>query len=176
MLKKGITVAAVLLFFAVALAQAMDTEEQETAVESEPVMKATTAEVNNKAPEFSLKTLDGKVKKLSDYKGKKVMINFWATWCPPCKAEMPAMQQLYNQANGYFDILAINIDPQNDVKGFVSENQLTFPILLDESGKANQDYSIISIPTTLLINEEGIIEKKHIGAMTLEQMEEFIMQ
>ncbi len=169
------TVVAVLLFFAVAITQAIDNTEHEEAVEAEPVMKAMAAEVNEKAPDFSLKTLEGKEVKLSDFKGKKVMINFWATWCPPCKAEMPAMQQLYNQANGYFDILAINIDPQNDVKGFVSENRLTFPILLDESGKTNQGYSIISIPTTFLINEKGIIEKKHIGAMTFEQMEEFIL-
>jgi peroxiredoxin len=175
MIKKGITVLVVLLFFTVALAQAMGNEKKETTVSPQEATMAT-AEVSQKAPNFILPSLDGKEVKLSDFKGRKVMINFWATWCPPCKAEMPAMQQLYNQAKGYIDILAINIDPHNDVAGFVRENQLTFPILLDETGKVNEEYSIISIPTTLLVNEEGIIVKKHIGAMTFEQMEEFMLQ
>ncbi|WP_404333015.1 redoxin domain-containing protein [Mesobacillus maritimus] len=175
MIKKGLTVLLLLLLFAVALSQAMGNEDQNTNVATQEAITAT-VEVAGQAPNFTLSTLKGKEVKLSDFKGRKVMINFWATWCPPCKAEMPAMQQLYDHANGYMDILAINIDPKNDVSGFVRENQLTFPILLDESGKVNEDYSIISIPTTFLINEEGMIEKKHIGAMTLEQMEEFIIE
>ncbi|MGM0901004.1 MAG: redoxin domain-containing protein [Bacillota bacterium] len=175
MIKKGLTVLLLLLLFAVALLQAMSNEDQNTNVATQEAITAT-VEVAGQAPNFTLSTLEGKEVKLSDFKGRKVMINFWATWCPPCKAEMPAMQQLYDHANSYMDILAINIDPKNDVAGFVRENQLTFPILLDESGKVNEDYSIISIPTTFLINEEGMIEKKHIGAMTLEQMEEFIIE
>lgn len=174
MIKKGLTVLLLLLLFAVG-SQALGNEDQNANVSTREAITAT-AEVAGQAPNFTLSTLEGKEIKLSDFKGRKVMINFWATWCPPCKAEMPAMQQLYNQANGYMDILAINIDPKNDVAGFVRENQLTFPILLDESGKVNEDFSIISIPTTFLINEDGMIEKKHIGAMTLEQMEEFIIE
>jgi peroxiredoxin len=173
MIKKAITVLLLLLFFAIALTQAIGNEDQDTNAGTAVIA---TAEVAQQAPDFTLTSLGGKEVKLSNFKGRKVMINFWATWCPPCKAEMPAMQKLYDHANGYMDILAINIDPQNDVAGFVRENQLTFPILLDETGKVNENYSIISIPTTYLINEEGRIEKKHIGAMTFEQMEEFIIE
>jgi len=175
MIRKGITI---LIFFLLILsitiiAHATGKAEQET--HGEAIIIAG-AEVTQQAPDFTLSTIDGKEVKLSNLRGRKVMINFWATWCPPCKAEMPAMQQLYNQANGLMEILGINIDPKNDVEGFVRENQLTFPILLDKTGRVNEDYSILSIPTTLLINEEGMIEKKHIGAMTLEQMEEFVME
>jgi peroxiredoxin len=174
MIKKGVTVLLLLLFFTVALGQAMGSGEQETSLGVEKATIAS-AEVAGQAPDFTLTSIEGQEVKLSDFKGRKVMLNFWATWCPPCKAEMPAMQQLFNQANGYMEILAINIDPQNDVAGFVHEHELTFPILLDETGKVNENYSIISIPTTILINEKGMIEKKQIGAMTLEQMEEFII-
>lgn len=175
MIKKGITVLFLLLFFVVALGQAMGNDLPETSVGAEEATIAI-AEVAEQAPDFTLTSLEGQEVKLSDFKGRKVMLNFWATWCPPCKAEMPAMQQLYDQANGYIEILAINIDPQNDVAGFVRENELTFPILLDKTGKVNENYSIISIPTTILINEKGGIVKKQIGAMTLEQMEEFMIE
>jgi peroxiredoxin len=126
------------------------------------------------APDFTLTDLAGKEVKLKDYRGKKVMLNFWATWCPPCKAEMPAMEKIYQQKSSEIEILAINLDPQNDVSGFVNENQLSFPVLLDKNGATQHAYSIISIPTTFIIDEKGIITKKHIGSMTLEQMEEII--
>ncbi|WP_053363595.1 redoxin domain-containing protein [Bacillus sp. FJAT-27251] len=154
-----------------ALFAAMDKGNQpETS--SSPIVHA--AETGKPAPSFSLVNMEGKEVKLEDYKGKKVMLNFWATWCPPCKAEMPAMQQLYEKAGGSFEILAIAIDPDNDVAGFVNEYELTFPILLDKNGTVNNDYGIISIPTTFLIDEDGKMKKKHIGMMTLEQMEEFM--
>jgi peroxiredoxin len=174
MIRRGMAILIFLLIFSITMAHAIGNEQETNGDEQNAIVAG--VEAAELAPDFTLSTIDGKEVKLSNLKGRKVMINFWATWCPPCKAEMPDMQQLYNQANGYLDILGINIDPQNDVAGFVRENQLTFPILLDKTGKVNEDYSILSIPTTLLINEEGMIEKKHIGAMTLEQMEEFVVE
>lgn len=126
------------------------------------------------APDFTLTDLAGKEVKLTNYRGKKVMLNFWATWCPPCKAEMPAMEKVYQQKSAEIEILAINLDPQNDVSGFVNENKLSFPVLLDKNGAVQQAYSIISIPTTFIIDEKGVIIKKYIGSMTHEQMEEMI--
>jgi thiol-disulfide isomerase/thioredoxin len=154
------------ILFPITLVQGEDNQTQ-----SEEV---TVASVDNAAPGFSLKSLAGEEVNLSDFKGKRVIIHFWATWCPPCKWEMPAMEKIYQNANGQFEVLAINIDPENDVAGFVKELQLTFPVLLDQSGEVNETYSILSIPTTFLVNEAGEIEKKQIGAMTLKQMEEFI--
>jgi peroxiredoxin len=126
------------------------------------------------APNFTLKNLAGEEINLKDYRGKKVMLNFWATWCPPCKEEMRAMEKFYKENSKEVEILAVNLDPQNNVKGFVEENELTFPILLDEEGSTQQTYSVISIPTTLIIDEQGLILKKHIGSMTIEKMEELM--
>lgn len=126
------------------------------------------------APTFTLKNLAGEKVDLKEYKGRKIMINFWATWCPPCKEEMPAMEKFYKNHSEEIEILAINLDPQNDVKAFAEKNKLSFPILLDESGTTQQIYQIISIPTTFIIDEDGVILRKHIGSMSYEQMEELL--
>ena len=126
------------------------------------------------APPFTLKNLAGEKVDLNEYKGRKIMINFWATWCPPCKEEMPAMEKFYKNHSEEIEILAINLDPQNDVKAFAEKNKLSFPILLDESGTTQQTYQIISIPTTFIIDENGVILRKHIGSMSYEQMEELL--
>lgn len=126
------------------------------------------------APSFALTSLNGEEVKLEDYRGKKVLLNFWATWCPPCKAEMPAMEKLYKKYSGEFEILSVNLDPENDVAGFAKKNDLSFPILLDEKQEVQSQYSVISIPTTYMIDEKGIIVNKQIGSMTYEQLKVFI--
>lgn len=130
--------------------------------------------VGEKAPDFELKTLDGKTVKLSDYRGKKVILNFWATWCPPCKAEMPDIQKYYNEADDNVEILAVNIDPQYDVKKFVRDANVTFPVLLDSKDEVNTLYKILTIPTTYFIDGEGIIRSKHLSVMTTEIIREHI--
>jgi peroxiredoxin len=178
MVKKVISAVLLIALLTVAIVQAMDkkTEAQKTPTET----TATTAsaqtnglEIGAKAPDFELKTLTGEPTKLSDYKGKKVMLNFWATWCPPCKAEMPEMEKFYKQGNKDVVILAVNIDPQNDVQGFANKNGITFPILLDTDGKVNSTYQILSIPTTYFIDRNGIIQNKYTGAMNLDMMKQF---
>jgi peroxiredoxin len=128
--------------------------------------------VGAKAPDFELKTLTGDSVKLSDLKGKKVMLNFWATWCPPCKEEMPAMEKLHKEAGEDLLILAVNIDPHLDVQGFVNENKLTFPILLDTDDTVNEKYQILSIPTTYFIDSKGIIQHVSLGSMEYDEMKE----
>lgn len=167
MVKKVIAAVVIIALFAVAMVNAMGNEE--TILENQK----TGLEVGNKAPDFELKTLSGGTSKLSDYKGKKVMLNFWATWCPPCKAEMPAMQKFYEANKDNVEILAVNMDTQNDVAGFIKEKGITFPILLDEKNEVNQNYQILSIPTTFFIDEQGIITHKFIGSMKEEDMEKY---
>lgn len=123
-----------------------------------------------KAPDFELTTLDNKIVKLSDYRGKKVMLNFWATWCPPCKEEMPAMERFYKDDGEQIQLLAVNIDTINDIKGFAQKMKITFPILLDKKGEVAKSYQVLAIPTTYFINEEGIIYEKYLGAMSIETM------
>lgn len=122
------------------------------------------------APDFTLTTLDGKTVKLSDYKGKKVILNFWATWCPPCKAEMPHMQNFYeeNKDNG-IEILAVNLTMIDNgtqaVKDFALDYGLTFPIPLDVEGLIGPQYQAFTIPTSYILDANGIITKKVVGPM-----------
>ena len=127
------------------------------------------------APEFTLTTLAGEEVSLSDYKGKKVVLNFWATWCPPCKAEMPHMQNYYEdmaeEAN--VEILAVNLTKGDygidKVSSFVDDYGLTFPIPLDEEGEIGDVYQAITIPTTYMIDTTGTIQNKIVVPMD-EQM------
>ncbi|NWQ40275.1 TlpA family protein disulfide reductase [Bacillus sp. EB106-08-02-XG196] len=133
----------------------------------------------NKAPDFQLKTLDDADVKLSDLRGKKVILNFWATWCPPCKAEIPHMRNFYVSSDkSKVEILAINLttsekNPKN-VKGFVKDRNVTFPVLLDQDGDVGVQYQAITIPTSYLIDSQGIVRKKIVGPMDKDMMNQLI--
>jgi peroxiredoxin len=172
MVKKVIAVVVLIALLGVAIVQAMDKKaEPENASQEAANMGG--LKVGAKAPDFELKTLAGDTVKLSDLKGKKVMLNFWATWCPPCKAEMPAMEEFHKEAGDEVVILAVNIDPHLDVKAFVDENGITFPIPLDAEDKVNETYQVLSIPTTYFIDSKGNIGNKYIGAMNLDAMKQY---
>ncbi|MCM3177168.1 peroxiredoxin family protein [Cytobacillus horneckiae] len=129
------------------------------------------------APDFELTTLDGDTVKLFDYKGKKVILNFWASWCPPCVAEMPHMQQFYedNKEND-IEIVAVNLTSldkgMSEIKKFVDENNLSFTIPLDKDGTIGIQYETFSIPTSYIIDSNGIIIKKIVGPMNEAMMED----
>ncbi|GGM19395.1 thiol:disulfide interchange protein tlpA [Paraliobacillus quinghaiensis] len=129
-------------------------------------------QVGNEAPNFSLETLSGEKVQLADYRGERVMLNFWATWCPPCRAEMPDMQKFHEQTD--IKILAVNLTEseaaRQDVHDFVEEYGLTFPILMDENTNVATEYAIRPIPTTYMIDSNGIIQQKSFGPMNYEQM------
>ncbi len=128
MVKKIIAAVVLITLLTVAIVQVMDKKEAANQTTQTASANNEGLKVGAKAPDFELKTLTGETVKLSSLKGKKVMLNFWATWCPPCKAEMPEMEQFYKQAGNDVVVLAVNIDPQLDVKGFVDKNGITFPI------------------------------------------------
>ncbi len=124
------------------------------------------------APDFQLKTLNGETVSLSDYRGKPVFINFWATWCPPCRAEMPDMQELYEKKD--IEILAVNLTQtetsQEDVIKFVENFGLTFPVLLDENLSVSDTYQVHAYPTSYLLDSNGHIQFISIGAMNYDSM------
>lgn len=117
--------------------------------------------------DFTLSDLSGKPVKLSDYRGKVVMLNFWASWCPPCRSEMPAMQKLNEKMAGKpFAIVAVNLEKGagDAVRKFIAKNGYTFKVLLDDKGEVAARYSIYSIPTTFIIDKKGKVVDKLIGA------------
>jgi len=128
--------------------------------------------IGNKAPDFKLNDLSGKTYQLSNLKGKKVMINFWTTWCPPCKKEMLDVEIFSKEMDDQLIVLAINIDGGNErgVQEFVQARKLSFPILLDKKDLVSNRYQIISIPTTFFIDERGIIYNKGLTLLTIEEM------
>jgi peroxiredoxin len=119
------------------------------------------------APNFTLNTPDGDAVNLSKLRGQAVLVNLWATWCPPCRAEMPAIQKLYNEYKDQgFVVLAVNMTYQDDpfaVVPFVKEHQLTFPILIEETGEMAQKYELRSLPSSFFIDRDGFIQEVVIG-------------
>lgn len=144
-------------------------EEEESAPFSEEIVGL---EIGNLAPDFQLSTLEGDEVSLSDFRGKRVMINFWATWCGPCRVEMPDMEDFYLKNDVV--ILAINLtetEPNvQQVQDFVDEFYLSFPILLDETITVATEYEIRPIPTSFLVDSNGVIQNKAFGALTYDQM------
>jgi peroxiredoxin len=125
------------------------------------------------APDFTLQTLDGQTVSLSDYKGKGVLINFWGTYCPPCREEMPAFQNQYelNKDKG-FEILAVNMaESKASVQGFVNQYGLTFPILMDP-GRVAKLYRIDPLPTSILVKPNGKIARIILGPMEEDNLAE----
>jgi len=120
--------------------------------------------VNSPAPDFILKDIEGKSVRLSDYRGKVVVLEFWATWCPPCKLAIPEFNSLYEKYIGReFEVLAVSIDEDSSgLRSFAKEYGISYPVLADNKNVAEL-YGITNIPTTIIINKEGIISNKHLG-------------
>ncbi|HFE66436.1 MAG TPA: TlpA family protein disulfide reductase [Chloroflexi bacterium] len=130
-------------------------------------------EVGLPAPAFNLKSLDGEQVALSDHLGEVVVVNFWATWCPPCRAEMPGIEQVYQayQADGVV-VLAINGQEEPAlVKSFIDENGFTFPVLLDGNAEALRAYNARSFPMTVIVDRDGVVQYKQVGPVTPAQLE-----
>ena len=121
--------------------------------------------VSGPAPSFTLNDLDGRPVNLTDYRGKIVLLNFWATWCEPCKKEMPEMQAAYEQyMDQGFVVLAINFGGRADqASSFAHHGRLTFPILLDPGVKVASRYGVVSLPVSFFIDKEGIIRERVFG-------------
>jgi cytochrome c biogenesis protein CcmG/thiol:disulfide interchange protein DsbE len=119
------------------------------------------------APDFSLPDLQGKTQRLSTYRGKVVFLNFWATWCKPCKEEMPSMQVLWeNLKNQDFMMLAVSMDrvtTKKDIPSFVETLKLSFPILTDSWGQTDKRYKLMGVPETYIIDQNGVLREKVIG-------------
>ncbi len=125
------------------------------------------------APDFTLSNLNGEKVALSSFRGKVVLLNFWATWCPPCRSEMPSMQAMYNELRDEgVEIVAVNLqEPEGTVTAFLEENGYDFPVLLDSGGEVGAMYGARSIPTTYLLDTGGSVVAMVVGAREWESDE-----
>lgn len=135
------------------------------------------------ALDFTLYDQYGKEHKLSDYRGKKVFLNFWATWCPPCRAEMPHIEDLYKEyEKNSKDVIILGVASPNVgkegnqqyIEDFLKENNYTFPVVFDDGGMLSYQYGFSSLPSTLIIDEDGYITKYIPGAMNKSTMKSLI--
>ena len=117
---------------------------------------------------FSLPMLTGGIAALSDFKGRIVILNFWATWCPPCRAEMPSMEKLYNRFKDQgLEILAVDIgEDESTVRRFINSSKYTFPVLLDTNNRISNAYGIEAIPTSYILDREGKIIARVVGSIS----------
>ena len=143
----------------------------------------TTEEEKIEALDFTLYDQYGKEHKLSDYRGKKIFLNFWATWCPPCRGEMPHIEELYKEyKENSKDVIILgvaspNVGKEGDqqyIEDFLKENNYTFPVVFDDGGMLSYQYGFTSLPSTLIIDEEGYITKYVPGAMIKSTMKSLI--
>jgi peroxiredoxin len=120
---------------------------------------------SQKAIDFTLKDLNGVEKTLSDYRGKVVFLNFWATWCLPCRAEMPSMQKLHEKLKDEdFVMLAVALDKsKSKIVDFVKQGKYTFSVLVDSENRVARRYRVAGIPTTFLIDKKGMVVEKVVG-------------
>lgn len=128
--------------------------------------RARLAMVGDSAPEFSLPGLNGGQASLSAYKGRVVMVHFWATWCPPCVEEMPSLERLYKSfPGGAFEILGVNVDEGGPVtvSSFIQRHGVSFPILLDPQRSIPTMYGTFKFPESYIIDREGVVREKIIG-------------
>ncbi|HWL25724.1 MAG TPA: redoxin domain-containing protein [Ureibacillus sp.] len=138
------------------------------------------------APDFTLQTLSGESITLSDLKGKKVLLNFWATWCPPCKKEMPDLQEYYEKYGEQenLEIVAVNLtysersisteDVVKNVQLFADNYGLTFQIPLMKEDSISKTYQVITIPSTFMIDSEGRIQRQILGPLDIDSIHEYV--
>lgn len=148
---------------------------QNTPLQSD--LSAVPAQMNYAAPELTLTDTQGITRSLADYKGQVVLVNLWATWCPPCKEEMPVFEAYYNKhKDDGFVIIAINDgDPTPDVLQFVEDYRLTFPVWLDPTYIATeQAFKTINLPSSFVIDRDGTIRLQWVGGVNRKTLDQFV--
>lgn len=133
------------------------------------------------APDFTVLNERGQSVQLSDYRGKPVVVNFWATWCTPCQSELPAFESAYEEYKKDVKFMMVNLTTKEDsiggvsaIKDFISERGYDFPVFFDTKGEASKSYDTSAIPVTLFIDKKGDLVYQHVGAMSEMQLINFI--
>lgn len=137
--------------------------------------------IKNKATDFEVLSSDNQKIKLSDFYGKPIVVNFWATWCGPCRYELPAFNEIYKTYNEQVEFLMVNLtDSYSEtievVEEFINENEYEFPVYFDTEYSASNAYNIYSIPQTIFIDKDGNIVDSHIGVIDKESLEKYVIK
>ena len=132
----------------------------------------------NLASDFTLEAIDGSEVSLSDYRGDVVLVNFWATWCPPCRAEIPDLEAAYQaRSDDGFVVLGINVEePREAVAPFAQAIGMSYPVLLDRGGQVMKMYRAPGLPISLILDRDGVIQVRHVGFLTGEQLEDYLAE
>lgn len=153
-------------------------QSREAAEPAEAASSATEAPaVGHLAPDFTTESLSGDTFTLSDYRGQPVVLNFWATWCPPCRAEIPFFQAASRKYNGQVAVIGIDDgEPREIVAPFVADMGMTYPVPLDATSEVSRRYRVNSLPTTVFIDRTGVIQYIHIGILNQAVLDDQIAQ
>lgn len=158
---------------------AQDTEAPSTEVGSETTKETADEEPTNPAPDFTVVDKDGKEVKLSDMRGRPVVVNFWASWCPPCKAEMPDFEEMYKKYGDKVVFMMVNMtdgfqETLSKAKAHIADNGYTFPVYFDTKSSAAYTYNVSSIPATYLVDSKGNLVAHATGMISGKALEEGI--
>lgn len=138
---------------------------------------ASVPEVGRPAPDFTASDLDGRPVRLSDLRGKPVLINFWATWCPPCREEMPQIEAFYRRHRDQVEVLGVGVgETAEQVRAFLKDNPYSWRFVVDPDLKVADRYRVFGIPVSYFIDKDGIIRGFYMGAMDAEQIRAFARQ
>jgi peroxiredoxin len=138
-----------------------------------PALSSQTIQVGSPAADFTLPGLDGSDIRLSDYRGRIVLVNFWASWCGPCRAEMPEIEHVYRTYRdaGFVAIGVNQLEPEPEVRAFIEEHQLTWIFVLDQDGAVSQRWGVLGLPQSYLIDREGRIVTSWLGLLSRQELE-----
>lgn len=132
-------------------------------------------QVGKPAADFELYSLEGDLVRLSDLRGKVVLINFWATWCGPCREEMPSLDAISRNYSDHLVVIGIDADESKDiVSGFIEELDVSFLILIDKGSTVQSEYLVRGLPASFFIDEKGILRIQHIGVLNVTQIETYL--
>jgi peroxiredoxin len=142
----------------------------------DPQKSVVPVKVNFAAPELALKDVEGQPGALKDYQGQVILVNNWATWCPPCKEEMPALEEFYTRHKDQgFVLIAVEAgEPAKEVAQFIKDYSLTFPVWLDPQSKSIRVFKNYNLPSSYVIDRDGVVRYAWTGAITIEKLEKYI--
>ena len=133
--------------------------------------------IGSEVGDFALPGIEGQSISLSQYRGKAILLNFWATWCVPCKDEMPLLQEVFDSHSDQLVVIGVNSqESEIDVQRFISENGISFPIALDESGEIARKFLVNGYPTTFLIDQKGVLRNLHIGELRVDILKGYLAE